>query len=158
MIIFKKTFWMQTNQGSKRIAEWCFEMISFSWHFFYSTFFRHVWKRHQSSVDAIAVRLNRVIKIVSLSSLLSATRDSANNMARCLMTRSITTLCPASKANNAMSRAHIRTSLEDMKRNRNSIAEYQRAIDEHFSSFFSSGQSVLCDYSSCEKFLIFLLV
>jgi len=96
-------------------------------------------KTHHSPVDAIAVRLNRVIKIVSLSSLLSVTRDSANNMARCLMTRSITTPCPAFEANDTMLPTHTRASLEqwNAKRDRNSIAEYQRAIDERFSFFLS---------------------
>lgn len=121
----------------------------------------HIWKCHQSPVDAIAVRLNRVIKIVDLLPLPSATRDSTNNMARCLMTRSITAPCPASEVNDTTSRAHTRASSEqwNAKRDWNSIAEYQRATDECFSSFLSQTIDRSCTIIPRAKdFLLFLKI
>lgn len=122
----------------------------------------HIWKHHQSPVDAIAVRLNRVIKIVGLSPLPSATRDSANNMARCLMTRSITAPCPASEANDTTSRAHTRASLSS-NGTRNEIEAPSPNINARPMSVphlfsFASDWSILRDYSLDERFLTFSLV
>jgi len=108
-------------------------MISLSWHFFIRPFSIIIKTSSVFEIDTIAVRLNRVIKIVCLSSLLSATRNSANNMARCLMTRSITILSVQLPKRTTQCRTYTYSST---KRNRNSIAEYQRAIDD-FLSFLS---------------------
>lgn len=85
---------------------------------------RYIKKRHQSPVDAIAVRLNRVIKIAGSGVWRTyhprtPPGDSANNMARCLMSRSITPPCPVFERRTARRRRvhiHVLFSCDDTRR------------------------------------------
>lgn len=84
---------------------------------------RYIKRRHQFPVDAIAVRLNRVIEIAG-SGVWRAYHpyvppgDSANNMVKCLMSRSITPPCPVFELRTARRRRvrmHALLSCDDIR-------------------------------------------